>query len=207
MKLTPELFTAKNIIFATGIKDQMPEIKGFKECWGISIIHCPYCHGYEHKGQRTAIMASGEKAFHLASLVSNLTSHLTILTRGEADFTPEQRDKLGRREIQIIEEEISEVLHKEGKLQKVVFQNGSTMVLDALYAALPFTQHSSLPASLGCELTEDGYLKVDDLQRTTVEGLYACGDNSSRMRSLAGAVYSGNLTGALVNGELSSSEF
>ena len=70
---TNDKFTAKKLIFATGIKDTMPNIKGFSECWGISIIHCPYCHGYEHRYQNTGIIANGQKAFHLASMVNNLT--------------------------------------------------------------------------------------------------------------------------------------
>src|SRR5690606_28226163 len=54
---TEEKFTAKKLIFATGIKDIMPDIKEFQACWGISVIHCPYCHGYEFRNQKTAILA------------------------------------------------------------------------------------------------------------------------------------------------------
>lgn len=87
---TNDKFVAKKLIFATGIKDTMPDIKGFSECWGISIIHCPYCHGYEHRYQNTGIIANGQKAFHLASMVNNLSDKVTILTNGKADFSSEQ---------------------------------------------------------------------------------------------------------------------
>ena len=60
---TGKTFTSKKLIFATGIKDIMPNIKGFSECWGISVIHCPYCHGYEFRNQKTGIMSNGEKHF------------------------------------------------------------------------------------------------------------------------------------------------
>jgi thioredoxin reductase len=60
---------------------------------------------------------------------------------------------------------------------------------------------------LGCELTEQGYIKIDGFQKTTVEGVFACGDNSAMMRSVANAVYSGNLTGAVVNKELTNELF
>ena len=63
---TGRTYEAKKLILATGIKDNLPDIKGFSECWGISVIHCPYCHGYEFRGKKTAILADGEKAFHLA---------------------------------------------------------------------------------------------------------------------------------------------
>lgn len=204
---TKDKFTAKKLIFATGIKDIMPSIKGFTECWGISLIHCPYCHGYEYRKQNTGIIANGAKAFHLASLVNNLTDNITIMTTGKADFNSEQLDKLNVHNIKIIETKISEFENKNGHLQNIVFDDSTKISFDAAYAAIPFVQHSDIPISLGCELTEHGYIKVDDFQKTTIEGIYACGDNSNMMRSIANAVHSGNLTGAVANGELTNEKF
>lgn len=200
-------FSAKKLIFATGLKDLIPQTKGFQECWGISLIPCPYCHGYEFRNNKTGIMANGERGFHLASLVNNLTDQLFILTNGKADFTPEQREKLNKNNIPIIESEISEVKHHKGSIQKVVFSTGEMMGLDAIYGSFPFAQHSDIPADLGCEHTEHGYIKVDGFQKTTVEGVFACGDNSTMMRSVATSVASGNLAGAMVNAELTNEQF
>ncbi len=202
-----EKFTARKVVFATGVKDMIPKIEGFAECWGISMIHCPYCHGYEFKNKKTAIMANGERAFHLASLVNNLTDNLSILTTGKADFKPEQLAKLESHQIAIIETEISAIEHQDGYLQKVIFSNGEKISLEAMYAAFPFTQHSDIPVSLGCELTEHGHIQVNEFQQTTVEGIYACGDNSTPMRSVATAVANGNLAGAMINAELTREHF
>lgn len=201
------IFYAKKLIFATGITDIMPEIKGFAECWGISAVHCPYCHGYEFRGQKTGIMANGEKAYHVATLVHNLTKHVSILTSGKAEFTAEQMDKLNRNKIEIIEKKISGLDHENGNLKQVLFKDGSSLPFKAVYAALAFRQHTDIPEALGCELTEHGHLKVNAFQQTTIDGIYACGDNCSMMRSVANAVYSGNLTGALVNKELVDENF
>lgn len=200
-------FTARKLIFATGIKDIMPSIKGVSECWGISVIHCPYCHGYEYRSQKTGIMANGERAFHIASLVNNLTDDITILTSGKADFSAEQINKLQKHHIKIIETKVSEIEHENGYLKNVVFKDGSKITFNAVYAGIPFTQHSDIPVSLGCELTEQGYIKVDTFQKTTIEGVFACGDNTAMMRSVANAIYSGNLTGAMVNKELTDEQF
>lgn len=204
---TNDKFSANKLIFATGIRDTMPDIKGFSECWGISIIHCPYCHGYEHRYKKTGIIANGQKAFHLASMVNNLTKNITILTNGKADFTIEQIEKLTKHKIEIIEAEISYIEHIEGKLKSIIFKDGSKMPFDVAYGAIPFTQHSDIPVSLGCELTEHGHVKVDAMQKTTVADIYACGDNSNMMRSVANAVSSGNIAGAIANGELVQEQF
>jgi len=200
-------FTAKKLILATGIRDVLPDITGFDTCWGISVIHCPYCHGYEFRGHRTGIMANGERAFHLASLVYNLTGSITILTRGKAEFNAEQISKLEKHNIPVIETEISAIEHEEGHVRNVVFKDDARIAFDALYAAVPFVQHSDIPASMGCELNEQGYIRTDGFHRTTVPGIYACGDNCSMMRSVAYAVSGGNITGAMVNKELTEEAF
>jgi thioredoxin reductase len=200
-------FYAKKLIFATGIKDLMPEIKGFAECWGISVIHCPYCHGYEFRGKNTGILANGARAFHLASIIDNLTDKLTIFTNGKADFTEEQTINIKQHNIAIIEATITEVEHTNGLIKNIFLSDGTSMPFDALYAALPFTQHSDIPASLSCELTEHGHIKVTSFQETNINGVFACGDNSNMMRSVALAVSSGNVTGAVVNGKLIEEQF
>jgi len=202
-----EIFNAKKIIFATGIVDEVPSIKGFWDCWGISLIHCPYCHGYEFKIKKTGIIANGERGFHIASLVNNLTDKLTILTRGKADFTEEQFQKLKQNNIDIIETEIEEIQHQKGYVEKLILSDGQELKFEAVYGAFPFHQHSDIPESLGCEITEMSHIKIDQFQKTNVAGLYVCGDNSSLMRSVANAVYTGNLAGAMVNAELTKESF
>jgi thioredoxin reductase len=200
-------FRAKKLIFASGIKDLMPDIKGLAACWGISVVHCPYCHGYELRKQKTAIMANGARAIHLASLVNNLTKDLTIITTGKAEFSVEELDKLKLHNIKIIETGVSALEHQNGQVTHVVFKDGSKEDFTVLYAAIPFTQNSDIPMALGCELTQQGHLEVNNFQATTVKGIYACGDNAAMMRSIATAVYSGNLAGAMVNKELTDEQF
>jgi len=204
---TGKEFKAKKLIFATGIKDIMPNIRGFSECWGISVIHCPYCHGYEFRNQKTGIFSNGEKAFHVTSLVHNLTDDITILTSGKAEFNNEQLAKLNKHNIRIVEKEIAEIEHENGQIKNMIFKDNSKMSFDAVYSSVPFKQHSDIPASLGCELTEQGYIKVDNFQKTTVKGIFACGDNSTMMRSVAYAVATGGITGSMTNKELTDEQF
>ncbi|WP_099365414.1 NAD(P)/FAD-dependent oxidoreductase [Sphingobacterium sp. 1.A.4] len=195
-------FQAKKLIFATGVRDIFPAIKGFEESWGKSLIHCPYCHGYEVKGQKTAILANGERALHVGGLVDNLTKDLTVITRGKADFSEEQWKSLERNRIRVIERDVVEVMHHNGQIKAVLFDDGTQENYDAAYAAIPFEQHCDIPVSLGCELTQAGHLKVDQFHQTTVGGIFAAGDCTSMFRSVANAVSTGNLAGAMVNHQL-----
>ena len=127
-------FNAKKLIFATGIKDIMPPIRGFSECWGISVIHCPYCHGYEFRNQKTGIFSNGDRAFQLTSLVRNLTDDITILTSGEAKFNADQLEKLKKHNVEITEKVIIGIEHVGGQIKNVVFNDDIMMNFDALYS-------------------------------------------------------------------------
>jgi thioredoxin reductase len=202
-----DTFESRKLIFASGIKDNLLPIPGFSDCWGISVVHCPYCHGFEFRHERTAILANGEAAMHYALLVSNLTKDLTILTNGPSDFSPEQTQKLAANNIPVIVTAIKKIEHENGHVRNVVFTDDASMSFKAVYAKVPFTQHTDIPASLGCELTEPGFIKVDATQKTTVDGVFACGDNSSMLRAVANAVSTGNFAGAVVNRELATEAF
>ncbi len=144
----------------------------------MSLIHCPFCHGYEFQNKKTGIIANSEHGFHITSLVNNLTNDLTILTRGKADFTEEQNQKLKQNNINIIETEIDEIQHQSGNLESLILSDGKKMSFNAVYGAFHFKQHSEIPGFLGCEFTKNGHIKIDNLQKTTIPGVYACGDNS-----------------------------
>ncbi|PWN61842.1 NAD(P)/FAD-dependent oxidoreductase [Chryseobacterium viscerum] len=202
-----EKFHAKKLILASGIKDIMPDIPGFAECWGISVLHCPYCHGYEVKNEVTGILSNGDMAYEFSKLIFNMTKNLTLFTNGKATLTDEQIEKLNQNKIILNEDEIAGIEHKKGSIQKIIFKNGKEIVLQALYAKIPFEQNINASGDLGCELTEQGFINIDMMQKTTVPGVFACGDNVTMMRSVANAIAQGNFTGAVVNKELSDEEF
>lgn len=204
---TKDKFTAKKLIFATGVKDIMPDIKGFSECWGISVIHCPYCHGYEYSNDKTGILANGDIAFELGKLINNWTKHLTIFTNGKSTLTEEQFAKLKKHNITIVEKEIDHFAHKNGKIENITFKDSTSETMKALYARPEFEQHCEIPQQLGCELTEQNYLKTDPFQKTTEHGIFACGDNTSMMRSVSYAVAAGGIAGSITNRELIEEEF
>ncbi len=202
-----QTYSSQKLLLAFGVKDELPAIPGFAECWGISVIHCPYCHGYEVRGKKTGILAKAERAMHLAPLVSNLTDQLQIISTDTADFSPEQRQQLAEKNIQITGKTIEAIQHQNGRLNQVLFTDGSTEDFDALYADVPFSLPGNMAQRLGCKLTDSGRIAVYPFQQPTVPGLYACGDCTSMMRSVAASVAAGNLAGAMINHALASAEF
>lgn len=200
-------YTSTKLIFATGIVDLMPSIPGFADCWGKSVLHCPYCHGYEVRNTRTGILGNGDYAFEFGSLISNWTRELIIFTNGPAALTAEQKSKLDRHHIPFIEYRIKALHHDQGYLKSISFENGRSTMVSAIYARPEFKQHSNLPAQMGCELTPEGYIRIDSSHRTTVPGIYACGDNVTRLRTVSNAVAMGTVAGMMVNKDLVTETF
>lgn len=202
-----DIFTADKLVFATGLTDIMPGIKGLAECWGISVLHCPYCHGYEVKDSPLGVISNGELAFEFCRMIHHWSKDLILFTNGKADIAEEHLTAIREHHISIVEEEIKELVHHNGHLDTVVLQNGKEYKLNALFYRAAARQHCNIPEQLGCELGKMGLITVDDLQRTSIPGLYAAGDNSAMFRSVAIATAAGTKAGAMLNKELVEERF
>lgn len=200
-------YTARKLLLATGLHDELPTLPGFAACWGISVLHCPYCHGYEVRDQPLAVLSNGEVAFEFARLIHHWSPDLRLLTNGPATLPAEQRAHLAARGIRLIEAPLAALEHEHGQLRHVQLADGSRLPLTALFARVPFQQSSDLGARLGCELTEQGLLRADEFGRTNVPGLFVAGDNSTLMRQVAAAAANGSKAAAFLNHELIAEDF
>ncbi|MCG6141897.1 NAD(P)/FAD-dependent oxidoreductase [Leptospira mtsangambouensis] len=187
------------IIFATGLKDVLPEIPGFAESWGKSVIHCPYCHGYEYVGNQTGLWMNEPGVFEHSKFLKHWTKELTVYTNGPIQFSKEEQIQLEKEGITVVTEVVKTLIHNEGQISAIQLQSGKEIPIEALYTRLPMVQHSKLPEGLGCKLLPSGHIEVSNFYETNVPGVYAVGDMSSMFRSVANAVHSGNIAGAMLN--------
>lgn len=201
------VYEARKVLLATGVKDLMPAIKGFAECWGISVLHCPYCHGYEVRQTALGVLANGDMAYEMSKLIRHWSTDLTLFTNGPSTLTAEQRQLIDQKSIPVIEKEIAEIVHEEGYLKQLLFKDGSSEIIHALFARIPFAVQAESIKTLDCELTDLGLVKVDAMQKTSIAGLYAAGDCTYPFRTLFMAVSSGGMAGAAINKELIEEDF
>ncbi len=194
-------YIAKKLLIATGLKDILPDIKGFKECWGKSVVHCPYCHGYEVRGKEQGIMAGTGAAINFLPLVYNWSEKLTLFIT-EEDIAKETEQFIKERNIKVVRSAITEVQHVDGYLNNIITEDGKEYMLDAIFASLPCEQQTDLVTQLGCTLDESGFIETNIVGSTNVPGVYAAGDCTTPMRAISVAIASGYKAGIGINNEL-----
>lgn len=195
-------YTSRKVLLATGVRDLFPPLPGFAECWGQSILHCPYCHGYEVHGQPLGVLGNGPDIVAHVQHLRNWGCDLQLFTNGPATFGNEQRQQLAHLQVPITETPVAGFEHAAGQLQAVRLVNGRHVARAALFAAIPFEQSSDLAQQLGCALTPTGLIQTDEFGLTNVRGVVAAGDNSSPMRSVALASSRAVLAAVWLNREL-----
>jgi thioredoxin reductase len=177
---TEHAFEARRLVLATGLRDLLPDCPGFRDYYGATVHHCPDCDGYEVTGKRVAVLGRGRATIGFTLNLLTWTNQLTLITNGDGgDMTDEHRAHLARFDIPITDRSITELEgdKKACRLERVRFDDGSTLDCDALFFNLGTVPVSDLHEQLGCKLDEEcGLVSVDDEQQTSVRGVYAAGD-------------------------------
>jgi thioredoxin reductase len=191
-------FHAKKLILATGVTDEMLPIPGFAESWGISVLHCPYCHGYEVRKEELAVVSNGEMALEFMQLIRQWSPRIQLLTNGNPTLTKEQMALLEKSGIPVNSSPIKEIFQKDGYLYQVQLEDGSLIPLKAIFARVPFSQ-SPIVHQLGLSMNEQGYILVNPFQQSSQPNVFAAGDCTTPMRSVSTAVAQGTMAGAAIN--------
>ena len=187
----------RRLLLATGMRYDYPDLPGLAPLWGRSVFHCPFCHGWEVRDQPLAVLAQGERAVHMATLLRGWSDDVVLLTGGPADLSDDDRARLDIAGIPIDERKVRELDSAAGELHAVVFDDGARLPRSALLVAAELRQRSGLAAQLGVKLVATGPVSpeavdVDPLYRTSVPGVFAAGDVCAQMPQIAAAVAAGS---------------
>lgn len=188
---------ARRLVLATGVRDSLPLIPGLQDRWGVSVLHCPYCHGYEVRDRPLGVLANHPMAVHQAAILSDWGT-TTLFTQGRFEPDAEQHRLLQARSVMIERSPVVALLGDKPALTAVQLEDGRTRSVEALFIAPKVHMASGLAEQLGCAF-DDGILgpaiRVDEWQATTVPGVYAAGDAARRMHNATLASADGVLAG------------
>lgn len=190
-----ESISGRRIILSYGIVDEFPAIPGFAESWGKTVIHCPFCHGYEVAGTRWGLVYSSPMSLHAPALYANWTDDITLILDGH-EIVAEERSKLEKRGVKIVDGKLAAIHHEDGRISGVTMQDGSRIALAALYAHPRNRPSADLHLQLGLEMKDTptgSMIVVGDMQLTSRPGIFAAGDLTTGMHSVTFATNTGSL--------------
>jgi thioredoxin reductase len=173
-----ESLGARRVILSYGVADQMPDVPGFAESWGTSVVPCPYCDGFEVAGRHWGLVWSGPQSHNQARLFHDWTDKLTVFADGH-EIAPDIRADLARRNIPVVDGRIIEIAQGKGRIATVNLDSGRNVAVDILFANPRNRPSASLHESLGLATVDTAAgiaLKVDERRQTSMPGIYAAGD-------------------------------
>jgi len=203
-----DLFSAKTVLLATGLKEILPTIEGLHDYYGKSVFCCPYCDGWELRDRPLVVISEGPQTFNLVKVVWNWSHDLLVCTNGHQVLTKEQREILYKKGIRVVEDRITALVGKSGQLERMVFATQEERARHGGFVAPQLLQASPFGEELGCEMNVMGGIVTDPFGRTTVPGVYAAGDASVVVPAqLIIAAAEGSRAAAGVNTDLTEREF
>jgi thioredoxin reductase len=191
--------SARKLLLATGVEDEIPEVEGLSELYGRSVHHCPYCDGWEWRDQPLAVYGRGEAGSALALGLTVWTDDLVLCTDGPGGLSEQEERELSQAGIEIREEAVVRLEGQDGLLERVVFAQGEPLPRRALFFCSGQHQRSHLAEKLGARFTSKGAVDTGTCESTNVSGLYVAGDSSKEAQFVIVAAAEGIEAGMAIN--------
>lgn len=202
--------SARALIVATGVSDQLPDIPGLADRWGTSVLHCPYCHGWEVRDGRIGVLALPPMGLHLAQLLRQWTDDLVVFTAALGELDDATTRRLRSRGVRLVTSAVAEVLGDGPRLTGVRTVDGQVIELDALFASAPARPQDGFLSDLGLRRVENpmgSFLSVDETGATSHDRIWAVGNVVSAGANVPMSMGAGSLTGGFVNMVLVTEDF
>ena len=194
---------ARRMVLATGVADELP-LPSMADRWGVSVLHCPYCHGYEVRDRPIAVIANHPGAAHQGLMLPDW-GPTTYYTQGTFEPTPEEIAQLTARGVSIERTPVVELLGEGRTTRALRLADGREVVTEAVFTAPKTRVTGPLAEQLGCALAEGMtglHVQVDALQQTSVTNVFAAGDAAQPMHNATLASAAGVMAGVAAHRSL-----
>lgn len=195
---------ARAVVVTTGVRDVLPDVAGLAPWWGSSVLHCPYCHGWEVAGRRLAVIATSPASLHQIELVRQWSDEVTAFTANLGPVSPEVSERLEARGIRVVDRPLRSVATLDGRLTGLVDDAGTSHPVDAVFVAP--APEVAVEFLSGLDLARADLpgapLAVDAIGTTSHPRVWAAGNVTAPFANVPLSMGAGSMTGAAVNAAL-----
>ncbi|HDO22802.1 MAG TPA: FAD-binding protein [Nitrospirae bacterium] len=200
IRSTSNRYEAKVIILATGAGHTMLGVPGEKRLFGRGVSYCATCDGYFFKdGKKVIIVGGGNTAATEALYLESIGVDITIVHRRDKMRAEERlQQNLRERKIPVlwdtaVEEVLGDTVVSAVRLRNLKQDETYEMPVDGVFVAIGYDPVNELAKKTGVDLTDEGYIKVDERLRTSIRGIYAAGDITGGVKQIVTAVGQGSI--------------
>ncbi|ALJ19771.1 SAM-dependent methyltransferase [Microbacterium sp. No. 7] len=199
------VLTARTVVVATGLRDELPEVPGLAERWGTTVLHCPYCHGWEVRDRRLGVLTTSPLGLHQAELVRQWSDRVTVFSAGLGPLDDDREHDLRARGIALEPEPVAEIVGDGTGIAFVRLADGREVAVDAIFTAgapRPLDDALAPLALRRAETPFGAFLAVDEMGGTSDERVWAVGNVADPRANVPLSIGAGSMTGAAVNAAL-----
>lgn len=205
---------ARRLLVTTGLTDELPDVPGLAQRWGRDVLHCPYCHGYEVRGQWIVVLGTGPMAAHQAQLFRQLSEHVSLVVHAGPAPSGDLLTELTARGITVVDGPVTAVEVVDDQVSGLRLDSGELVVAEAVVVGAPARARAEVLVSLGLEIAEremNGqvfatYLPVDATGATAVAGVWAAGNVTDPRAQVISSAAAGLNAGGAINADLVAAE-
>ncbi|MBA3648063.1 MAG: NAD(P)/FAD-dependent oxidoreductase [Chitinophagales bacterium] len=194
-------YTASKILLATGVRDILPSIPEIKKFYGSSVLHCPYCDGYEQKGKIVGVIGAGKKGVNYAYALTSWSDRVILFYEGKK-LNGEYQQLLDNNNITCFREKIIALKGKGKLLQAIILENNQEVKCDVLFFDSHKRLRSDIPVNLKCKLTPKGVVCTNKKQETSIRGIFSAGDSTVDVMMVSEACAEGIAAGMSIHKQL-----
>jgi thioredoxin reductase len=193
--------TARRLVVATGLRDELPDIPGLWGRWGRDVLHCPYCHGYEVRDQPLGVLGGSPESVAHALLIAQWSSDVVYFAH-TTDLSEMQREQLVARGVGVVEGLLTRVVVENDELCGLELADGRVVRRAAVFVRPRFAPNADLLVGLGAGVDADGWVTADETGATSVPGVWVAGNAANPRAQVITAAGEGSAAAIALNTDL-----
>jgi thioredoxin reductase (NADPH) len=177
-------YRTKTLIIATGASARLLGLPSERTLMGHGVSTCATCDGYFFRGQEIAVVGGGDSAMEEAVFLTRFASKVTLVHRRDtlrASKIMQDKARSNPKIAWMLDTEVEEITDTgHGAVTGMVVRNNKTgartvVPVHGVFVAIGHTPNTALFRGQ-LELDQNGYILTHDGAKTSVAGVFACGD-------------------------------
>jgi thioredoxin reductase len=193
--------SARRVVVATGLRDELPDVTGVRERWGRDLLHCPYCHGYEVREQQIGVLGGTPDAVQHALLLRQWSADVVYFPHTDPP-TGDEREQLAARAIGVVAGHVRRLVVEHDRLCGLELEDCTIVARTAVFVRPRLVPNAGLLTGLGCAADDAGWVVTDRTGRTSVPGVWVAGNAGDARAQVITAAGEGSAAAIAVNADL-----